>query len=225
MSEQHFREIQLSGKQLVFLFMTSVVVAVGVFLLGVSVGRGVRANSGEAIDSVEASAAVLPSGEMPAATELTPADTSYHDSLQGTTTPPAEPEPISEPVDDEPAAEPAAPAQTAPPVPAAEVRPQPPAAAAAPAPATQKPAPAATAKPAPAATDGWYLQIGAYRSRQNADRQVLDLKAKGYAAAVAPTAAGGLYRVRVGPFAERPEAVRQQARLKTEEGIGSSVTR
>jgi DedD protein len=224
MSEQHFREIQLSGKQLVFLFMTSVVVAVGVFLLGVSVGRGVRANTGGAMDSVEESAAVLPPAEMPAATELTPADTGYHDSLQGTTTPPAEPEPISEPVDDEPAAEPAAPAQTAPPVAAPEVRPQLPAAAPPPAPTTQKPAPA-TAKPAPAATDGWYLQIGAYRSRQNADRQVQDLKAKGYAAAVAPTAAGGLYRVRVGPFAERPEAVRQQARLKTEEGIGSSVTR
>ena len=35
MAEQQFREIQLSGKQLVFLFMTSVALAVGVFLLGV----------------------------------------------------------------------------------------------------------------------------------------------------------------------------------------------
>jgi cell division septation protein DedD len=225
MSEQHFREIQLSGKQLVFLFMTSVVVAVGVFLLGVSVGRGVRANTGGPIDGVEESASLVPPAEMPAPTELTPADTGYHDSLQGTTTPPAEPEPISEPVDDEPAAEPAAEAAPATP----EVRPQPPAATPPaatppPAPATQKPAPA-TQKPAPAVTDGWYLQIGAYRSRQNADRQVQDLKAKGYAAAVAPSAAGGLYRVRVGPFADRAEAVRQQARLKTEEGTGSSVTR
>ena len=40
MSDQGFREIQLSGKQLVFLFMATVVVAVTVFLLGVSVGRG-----------------------------------------------------------------------------------------------------------------------------------------------------------------------------------------
>ena len=42
MTDQGFREIQLSGKQLVFLFMASVVLAVVVFLLGVSVGRGVR---------------------------------------------------------------------------------------------------------------------------------------------------------------------------------------
>ena len=41
MSDSGFREIQLSGKQVVFLFMAGVVVAVGVFLLGVSVGRGV----------------------------------------------------------------------------------------------------------------------------------------------------------------------------------------
>ena len=37
-----FHEIQLNGKQLVFLFMTGTVVAVVIFLLGVFVGRGVR---------------------------------------------------------------------------------------------------------------------------------------------------------------------------------------
>ena len=42
MSDHGFHEIQLSGKQLVFLFMAAVVVAWCVFLLGVSVGRGVR---------------------------------------------------------------------------------------------------------------------------------------------------------------------------------------
>ena len=42
MTDQTFREIQLSGKQLVFAFMASVVVLVAAFLLGVSVGRGVR---------------------------------------------------------------------------------------------------------------------------------------------------------------------------------------
>jgi DedD protein len=38
-----FREIQLSGKQLVFLFMAATVVSVVIFLCGVLVGRGVRA--------------------------------------------------------------------------------------------------------------------------------------------------------------------------------------
>src|SRR5438552_11280759 len=38
-----FREIQLNGKQLVFLFMVATVVSVVIFLCGVFVGRGVRA--------------------------------------------------------------------------------------------------------------------------------------------------------------------------------------
>ena len=41
-----FREIQLSGKQLVFFCMAAVVIAVVIFLLGVQVGRGVLAQRG-----------------------------------------------------------------------------------------------------------------------------------------------------------------------------------
>ena len=37
-----FHEIQLSGKQLVFLFMATTVVSVVIFLCGVIVGRRVR---------------------------------------------------------------------------------------------------------------------------------------------------------------------------------------
>ncbi len=43
MSDDGFREIQLSGKQLVFLFMATTVVSVAIFLCGVLVGRGVGA--------------------------------------------------------------------------------------------------------------------------------------------------------------------------------------
>ena len=43
MADEHFHEIQLSGKQLVFLFMATAVVAVVIFLTGVLVGRGARA--------------------------------------------------------------------------------------------------------------------------------------------------------------------------------------
>ena len=42
-----FREIQLSGKQLVFLFMAVTVVLVVTFLTGVLVGRGVRVERSE----------------------------------------------------------------------------------------------------------------------------------------------------------------------------------
>ena len=41
MSDDGFSEIQLSGKQLVFLFMATTVIAVVIFLCGVLVGRGV----------------------------------------------------------------------------------------------------------------------------------------------------------------------------------------
>lgn len=226
MAEQQFREIQLSGKQLVFLFMTSVALAVGVFLLGVSVGRGVQASVGGATDSLGEAASVAPPAELPPPTELSPADTAYHNSLQGTTTPPAEPEPVSEPVADdddaaEAAAEEPAPAQArpAPPTTTTTVPPRP-------APTTVPAATSATTKPVPApAANGWFLQVGAYRSRENADRQAQQLSASGFAASVAPPLAGGLFRVRVGPFAERAEAVRVQGRLRSEEGLASSLTR
>src|SRR5919109_5583910 len=42
MAHEAFHEIQLNGKQLVFLFMAATVVAVVIFLCGVMVGRGVR---------------------------------------------------------------------------------------------------------------------------------------------------------------------------------------
>jgi hypothetical protein len=41
-ADDGFHEIQLSGKQLVFLFMATTVVSVVIFLCGVLVGRGVR---------------------------------------------------------------------------------------------------------------------------------------------------------------------------------------
>ena len=42
MNDEGFREIQLNGKQLIFLFMAVTVVLVVTFLFGVLVGRGVR---------------------------------------------------------------------------------------------------------------------------------------------------------------------------------------
>ena len=45
-SDDGFHEIQLSGKQLVFLFMATTVVSVVIFLCGVLVGRGVRDRQG-----------------------------------------------------------------------------------------------------------------------------------------------------------------------------------
>ena len=41
LADEGFHEIQLSGKQLVFLFMATTIVAVVIFLCGVQVGRNV----------------------------------------------------------------------------------------------------------------------------------------------------------------------------------------
>ena len=64
MSDEGFHEIQLNGKQLVFLFMFATVVLVGTFLCGVMVGRGVRAERGDQ----SAQATELPSAPTAPAT-------------------------------------------------------------------------------------------------------------------------------------------------------------
>src|SRR5262249_56890767 len=56
LQDEGFHEIQLNGKQLVFLFMAATVVSVVIFLCGVLVGRGVRAER-SVVDSTPAAAA------------------------------------------------------------------------------------------------------------------------------------------------------------------------
>jgi cell division septation protein DedD len=73
MPDRDVREIPLSGKQLVFLFMSGVVLLVVVFLLGVSVGRGVDDTP------IEASDTSVPIDAPP--TETSPADLGFHDEL------------------------------------------------------------------------------------------------------------------------------------------------
>lgn len=112
MTDREFREIQLNRKQLVFLFISAVVVAVVIFLLGVAVGRDVR---GTAMDGMAASAG---STDMvvPIDPQAQPVqDLAYHDLLTGsgsgtpapTTGPPPTPPVETAPVPP-PAAEPAA---------------------------------------------------------------------------------------------------------------------
>ena len=53
--DEGFHEIQLNGKQLVFLFIAATVVSVVIFLCGVLVGRGVRAGQTTIADASPAS--------------------------------------------------------------------------------------------------------------------------------------------------------------------------
>src|SRR5213594_3082824 len=62
-----FHEIQLNGKQLVFLFMAATVVSVVIFLWGVLVGRGVRAERGGVTDAAPTSVVSETLPQQPAA--------------------------------------------------------------------------------------------------------------------------------------------------------------
>src|SRR5207245_7860274 len=91
-----FHEIQLNGKQLVFLFMAATVVSVVIFLCGVLVGRGVRvergaaqeaalaASAGETTPQVTAAPAPAPAGSDPTAAAPPPAvdDLTYFNRLE-----------------------------------------------------------------------------------------------------------------------------------------------
>jgi cell division protein FtsN len=203
MSDQNFHEIQLSGKQLIFLFMCAVVVTVVVFLFGVSVGRGVR---GPATETAQAAAAPTIEQVPAPASEPTQApanELSYAEALEGeppTNEPP--PAPVEEPVVDAPRPAPSSPAQSA------EARPAEPA------------PPAKTAARSVAPLRGWVVLVGAYTARDVATREAAKLQGKGYPAFVftePPATPGPHFKVRVGPYSGRPDA-ESMLRTLTKEG-------
>ena len=217
MSESNFREIQLNTKQVVFLFMAFVVAVVGVFLLGVQVGQGLKGDS-----TVASAAPVEPANDAPAPTVLPPATSpkadslTYHDQLQGK-------------ADAKPAATPSSQPADAPPNPSADAPPDKAPAATPAATPAPKATPAASAKeppakPSPSATAGWSVQTGSFSSKANADRQLADLKSKGHAFVlyVAPSGTAR-FKVRMGPL-ERNAADTLRNRL-AREGVDSTVTR
>ncbi len=222
MADDGFHEIQLSGKQLVFLFMTTTAVLVVIFLCGVLVGRGVRAErpvdfAALATEPVVDAAPATPSPEPPsepppAANESAPAtppaadELSYYKRLEAQEAPPENLKP----------ARPSAPVAT--PV-------EPPAAQPAPAPAeTTSPTTAAPVGPA----DGWAIQVAALRERGEAQSIVRRLAGKGYPAYVvepAPGAPASVFRVRVGKYKDRREAEQIVRRLEREEQFKPWITR
>ena len=202
-AEDGFHELELSGKQLVFLFMMATVVLVAVFLCGVLVGRNARSpREGEPIET--AAAPVAPTTSVPAdagppATEppvpQKDDELSYPKRLQGN----APPEELKKP------------------------KPEPPAA------APQKPAtPAASALDVP--TSGkpgtWFVQVIALQNRTEAASLVKRLIGKGYPAYIEMPAANApsIYRVRVGRYKDRRDADQAARRLK-EEKLTAEVRR
>lgn len=82
-------------------------------------------------------------------------------------------------------------------------------------PATPAPVRSATAPGTPAAA-GWAVQLGSFSSRATADSMAGKLRGEGYDAFVMPVRSGGgtLYRVRIGPMADREDATRVLGKVK-----------
>ena len=193
-AEDGFHELELSGKQLVFLFMMATVVLVAVFLCGVLVGRNARSpREGEPIETVAAPAPPTPSTSAdagPPATEPPaplPADElSYPKRLDGNKRP-DEPKPKAEA-----------------PLPAPQPSAKPP---------TEK---ATLDVPTSGKPGSWFVQVIALQNRGEAAAEVKRLIAKGYPAYLEMPAAGApsLYRVRVGRYKDRRDAEQTARRLK-----------
>ncbi len=249
MSDESLREFQLNGKQLVFLFMASTIVAVVIFLCGVMVGRGVSAAQLAAVPSSTVDFGDPTAGEAPlapVASNLSPAPAdvvpdvpsddgplTYPDTLTSSkvtddlkpvrrqTNVPAKP-PVAA-ATKAPAAKASAvkvPAVSAPAVAKAAAA----TTAASPTSASRVPASAAVApEPAEPAGSGFVVQVAATPRRSEADAIRGRLQQKGYPAFV--TTSGRLFRVRVGKYKERTEANTVAKRLETQERFKPWVTR
>jgi len=207
-ADDGFHEIQLSGKQLVFLFIVTTSVIVAVFLCGVLVGRGARAARGEEADLVpDATLAPQPATDSgpPSAAPPAPAaeradDLSYYKRLQGekATTEALKPQPP-----------PAAKEPVAAPRPAA-------------------PAPVPADVPVSGRPGTWVVQVHASRDRAVAIALVRRLVGKGYSAFLVTPPPGVVeqyYKVHIGRFSERNEAEKISLRLKKEEQFQPWITR
>ena len=231
-TDDGFHEIHLSGKQLVFLFMATTVVAVVVFLCGVVVGRGVSAEQAAAepvaepagVSAPAPTPAVADSGPQAAEPPAPPAEAgelTYRERLEGdarperlrSVQPPARervPEPLREPARQPAVVQP----PTAKPAQAQGTVAAPPASQPSAAETTQAPE-----------TGSFVVQVHALKDRNVANRLVKQLAGKGYPAFLAASAPpAGIYRVQVGRFKDRNEAQRVVERLKKEERFDSWIT-
>jgi cell division septation protein DedD len=238
--EDAFHEIQLSGKQLVFLFMATTVVSVVIFLCGVLVGRGVRGEAVSASSVANAStppAAASTAGvavpdrtpppvDPPAPAAEDPTKYSYHKRLESATPPVDALKPP--PAESKRTSDAPKPTPTPAPVPAA----------ATPAPAPAPVAAAATTvaagtttpstSPTATRTGTWAVQVVALTDRAAATAVMQRLSSKGYPAFLVhpqPGAPVQHYKVQVGRYTDHGEADQVKARLKKEEQFEPFIVR
>jgi DedD protein len=222
MADEGLHEIQLNGKQLVFLFMASTVVAVVIFLCGVMVGRGVRAQR-PALEAAVEAATDPTAGATPAVPLAPPAVVTSNAPVaaQETLTYPSRlegQEPVVErlkPV----AAKPAVAGKPA------VAKAEPPKAVVAP--AAAKAASASAAAAGEATGNGFVVQVAAVNDRREAETIATRLAGKGYPSFVTtpPRGAARMFRVRIGKYPTRRDAEAVAARLQKEDQFKPWITR
>jgi septal ring-binding cell division protein DamX len=214
MQDEAFHEIQLNGKQLVFLFMAATVVAVVIFLCGVMVGRGVQTQLAAAATDAPLQVAVDPTAPRvhPAPATTATTTTSAPVTAQETLTYTARLEAPTPPVEtlktpEEPVA--------APPPPVAAAR------------APERAVAAGTASTlGEPPGNGFVVQVAAVNERDEADAIARRLSTRGYPAFVTtPGGAARVFRVRVGKYDSRREAESVAGRLEREEQFKPWITR
>jgi cell division septation protein DedD len=224
LGDDGFHEIQLSGKQLVFLFMATTIVAVVIFLCGVQVGRGVRTDRvADATDPIAVAtapstpatppstvaAAGPPAAEPPAPAQEAEDELTYAQRLQSDRAPKEQLK-----TRNEPAPAPVAAASEA-------VKSTPPASVTPPTSSATSARPALPVPnaPAPSRSGAWVIQVHALTDRASAAAIARRLTGKGYPAFVLDPSAGApaIYRVQVGRYKDRHEAEQVARRLEKEE--------
>jgi cell division septation protein DedD len=223
-TDDGFHEIQLSGKQLVFLFIVTTTVIVVVFLCGVKVGRGARDAQVEDPEQANAAAPVTqpapvvapPTTEPPAPAGDGQDDLSYHKRLQGEGAPretlkrqdEAKPEPAPAPRASAAAAAVATPIATSAQVSPVRV--------------------SADNLPTSGRPGKWAVQVIATQDRAIASSVLKKLAAKGYPAFLvnpSANASPAYYKVQVGRYTDKGEAEKVSLRIKKEEQYQSWITR
>ena len=216
MADEGLHEIQLNGKQLVFLFMASTVVAVVIFLCGVMVGRGVRAQrpadaTEASVDTVTDPTAVAQPPEPAASSVTTPSNApvasnetlTYPNRLEGHEPPEETLKPGSGIRDSGSVASAAKPIS-----------------------APRNPEPK-TGAPSEPRGNGFVVQVAAVNDRREADTIAKRLAAKGYPSFVTTPARGvpKTFRVRIGKYPTRREAETIASRLEKEDQFKPWITR
>jgi DedD protein len=218
MPDQNVREIQLGGKQLVFMFMAATVAAVVIFLCGVMVGRGVTTTRSLSASAASTAEPTTDPTSAPQASANSPSDSgtsaepvSSQEELKELTyakrleAPEPPPEPAVEPIAATPAPAVAAPKpEKAPVVPAANT----------------------SSSNEPKGT-GFVVQVASLKSRDEADAIARRLSSKGFPSFVTTPGSSGpkVFRVRVGKYADRQEAETVARRLEKEEQFKPWITR